>query len=107
MFPSRVPILNAPIINWWCPNCASRSQTQQSAPHVRYHTCPGNRMMSVPMLREGEVAKVTLHDREDYVGDEEVQRDENGRPVMSVTVERADGSNDTAVYAPTATARAE
>jgi hypothetical protein len=48
-------------------------------------------------------AKVTAHEREDYIGTDQV-RLTAGRPVMSVTTERDDG-RDVVVFAPTATAR--
>lgn len=54
----------------------------------------------MPMLREGESAKVTVNEREDYIGDEDVQL-VDGRPIMNTTVTRDDGE-DVAVYAPTA-----
>jgi hypothetical protein len=58
------------------------------------------------MIPAGTKAKVTAHDREDYVGNEIVPTDANGRPIMSITTERPDGSNDTTVFAPTSTMRA-
>jgi ribosomal protein L35AE/L33A len=53
------------------------------------------------MTREGERVNVTVREREDYVGDEVVTRDGEGRPIMAVNVERAHG-NDVAVFAPMA-----
>jgi hypothetical protein len=50
----------------------------------------------------GMSAKVEAKDREDYVGRELVQTDEDGRPVMSVVTTR-DNGQDAIVYAPTAT----
>jgi hypothetical protein len=47
---------------------------------------------------------VVLRDREDYVGKEDVQRDGEGRPVMSAVVTRDDGE-DAVMYAPCATAQ--
>jgi len=47
-------------------------------------------------------AEVEAREREDYVGTEKVQTDEDGRPVMSVVTTR-DNGQDTAVYAPVAT----
>ena len=65
------------------------------------------RFMSVPFVKKGVSAKVELREREDYVGNERVQLDpELHRPVMSIVTTRADGSNDTMVFAPTATATA-
>jgi hypothetical protein len=46
-------------------------------------------------------------EREDYVGREQVQTDANGRPVMSITTERPDGSNDAVVLAPTVRVRSD
>jgi hypothetical protein len=44
-------------------------------------------------------------ERADYVGAERgVRYDGEGRPVMSVITDRWDGSNDCAVFPPTATA---
>lgn len=46
--------------------------------------------------------------REDYEGDEKgVTHDGDGRAVMAVRTERADGSYDTHVFAPAATVRQE
>jgi hypothetical protein len=56
------------------------------------------------MLPAGVAAKVEARDREDYVGTDLVQRDENGRQVMSVVTTR-DNGQDAIVFAPTATAR--
>jgi hypothetical protein len=53
------------------------------------------------MTREGERVHVTTREREDYIGDEVVTRDGEGRPIMAVNVERENG-NDIAVYAPQA-----
>lgn len=44
-------------------------------------------------------------ERDDYIGNELVRRDANGRPIMAIRTERTDGSNDTHVFAPTATNR--
>jgi hypothetical protein len=53
------------------------------------------------MVPAGSNAYVVTHEREDYIGDELVARDGEGRPIMSVEVIRDDG-NDLAVFAPTA-----
>lgn len=53
------------------------------------------------MTPAGERVNVTVVEREDYIGDEQVTRDGNGRPIMAVNVERADG-NDVSVFAPMA-----
>jgi hypothetical protein len=59
------------------------------------------RGITAPMVREGERVKVTVVEREDYVGDEIVTRDGEDRPIMAVVVER-DDSNDVTVFAPQA-----
>lgn len=92
-----------PIVDWYCPECGKRDRTQDARPHTRYHTCPKLRFLTTPMVREGTKARIVLREREDYVGNESVQLDpELGRPVMAMHTERADGSYDTAVYAPAA-----
>jgi len=53
------------------------------------------------MVPAGSGASVRAVEREDYVGQEIVQYDGNGRPIMSVITDRADGSNDVTVLAPT------
>lgn len=100
-----IPILN-PERRWVCPNCKTTSVTREARPHTQYHTCPGLRGLSAPMIPAGTRAEVVAIDREDYVGTEKVQTDANGRPVMAIVTRRADGSNDTAVLAPTATVAA-
>jgi hypothetical protein len=55
-----------------------------------------------PLIKAGVRAKVEAVEREDYIGDELVQLDANGRPIMSVITTRDDGQ-DCAIYAPTAT----
>lgn len=57
--------------------------------------------LTAPMVREGERVKVTVVEREDYLGDEIVTYDDNNRPVMAVVVER-DDSTDVSVFAPAA-----
>jgi hypothetical protein len=90
---------------WACPNCSQTAVTHEPRPHSQFHTCPGLRGIVAPMVPEGVKAKVVAHDREDYVGKDKVQTDENGRPIMSVVTTRDDGE-DCVVYAPTAVMRA-
>lgn len=86
---------------WHCPNCHLEDVTHEPRPHTRFHTCPALHMLTAPMLPKGTAAKVEAHMREDYVGDEQVQVDEDGRPVMSVVTTRDEGQ-DVIVFAPTA-----
>ena len=104
-----MPPALASVIDWYCPSCGKTDRTPaQVGPHIRYHTCPRLRYLSAPMVRRGTSAKVTIVEREDYVGSELVQVDpERGRPVMSIVTTRDDGSNDVVVFAPTARSSAE
>jgi hypothetical protein len=90
---------------WECPNCPEYA-VSFGKPN-RFHNCAGLAGLLAPMVPAGTQARVTAHEREDYISGEDVQSDGNGRPVMSVTVERADGSNDTVVFAATAHLRGE
>lgn len=85
-------------ITWVCPRCNLRDVNRDPTP--RFHHCSSMSGLTMPMLREGEVAKVTVNEREDYIGDEDVPL-VNGRPIMNVTTTRDDGE-DVAVFAPTA-----
>lgn len=100
-----VPIL-APTHRWYCPRCGQTDVTHEVVAHFRMHPCPKLRGLTAPFIAAGTKAKVELHEREDYIGDEVVQLDpELGRPVMSITTTRDDGE-DAIVFAPMATARA-
>jgi hypothetical protein len=59
------------------------------------------KMLTVPMVEEGQKVNITSNEREDYIGKEDVQTDAEGRPIMNVIIEREDGQ-DCVVYAPTA-----
>lgn len=86
---------------WYCPECRLEAVVETWQPN-RFHTCPKLRNLTAPMLRKGVAGKLTLHEREDYVGKEHVQLDpERGRPIMSIVTTR-DNGQDTAVFAPTA-----
>lgn len=97
-----IPLLT-PVQHWTCPNCDQTDVTHDARLHTRFHACPGLRGLTAPMVPAGTHAKVTAHEREDYIGTDMVQLHE-GRPVMSVVTERDDGQ-DVVVFAPTATAR--
>lgn len=90
---------------WSCPNCITTHVTRDARPHTPFHTCAGMAGLSVPFVAAGIRCKVQAHEREDYVGDEVVQVDGNGRPIMSVVTTRDEGQ-DCAVYAPCAQAKA-
>lgn len=89
---------------WTCPNCTLQQVTHDPRPHTRFHACRGLRGLTAPMVPAGTRCKVEAREREDYVGQEMVQTDGEGRPVMSVVTTRDDGT-DCAVLAPCATLR--
>jgi hypothetical protein len=99
-------LLAAPERRWECPNCDFTDVTQQAGPHVRFHPCAGLRGLSAPMVLAGTRAKVVAVEREDYVGGELVQTDDDGRPVMAIVTTRDEGQ-DCTVLAPCATARSQ
>jgi hypothetical protein len=90
---------------WHCPNCGLDDTTPPTPPGTvasQFHPCPALKGLSAPMLPAGMDAKVEVKEWGDYENGELVQRDQDGRPVSAVITTRADGSNDTAVYAPSA-----
>lgn len=100
-----IPLVGT-VTRWYCPACRATDVTTRAGFHQQFHTCPKNGFLAVPFVREGVKAKVETTLREDYVGQELVQLDANGKPVMNVTITRDEGM-DVAVYAPTATATIE
>lgn len=93
-------------MNWSCPNCTTTDVTAEARPHTRYHRCRGMRGLVVPLVPDGVRAKLEVVERGDYVRDEDVQVDGEGRPVMAVVTTRDDGQ-DCTVYAPCAGATVE
>ena len=91
---------------WVCPNCKAQDVTHEARPHTRFHACAALHGLAAPMVKAGDRVKISIREREDYVGNEIVTT-VAGRPIMSVVTERSDGSNDVVVYAPAATARGE
>jgi hypothetical protein len=98
-FPAA-PLIET-VTDWYCPSCALTEQTVNK--DNRFHHCPKLRMVS-PLVRAGVHAKIERHMRQDYIGNEQVRRDDDGQPVMNLTITRDDGQ-DVFVFAPTATAR--
>ncbi len=95
-----------PVVRVWeCPRgCGFKHATQEVAPHSPYHACPQFGGMEVPLVEEGTRASVRAVEREDFVGQENVRLDANGRPVMAVRVETDEGERVN-VFAPVAGAR--
>lgn len=87
--------------HWVCPNCTQTAVTHKGETN-RFHQCAGLLGIVAPLVPAGMDCQVVAIEREDYVRDEAVQRDANGRPIAFVETLRADGSTDLAVLAPTA-----
>lgn len=96
-----VVLLEPPPRDWECPRCDVTDRTAHNVPN-RFHICRGLAGLQAPLVPKGSGARLVAVEREDYIGGEMVQTDGHGRPIMSVRVERPDGSNDAVVYAPTA-----
>jgi hypothetical protein len=96
-------LLAVPEQRWTCPNCTQTDVTREARPHTRFHVCAGLRGLTAPFLPAGTAAKVEARERADYVGQDTVQTDAEGRPVMSVVTTRDEGE-DVAVLAPCVTA---
>lgn len=80
--------------HWSCPNCNVTAVTV-GQPN-QFHECAGLNGLQAPLVIDGTDCKVEAVERGDYIGEENAGR------IMSVVTTRADGSNDTAVFAPTA-----
>lgn len=89
-------------VDWHCPSCGLTDRTRP-LPN-RFHPCPRLGGLNTPLLRAGVAGKHEVVMRQDDVGDEKVQTDDAGRPVMAINTIRDDGQ-DATVFAPTATAR--
>lgn len=90
-------------VEWECPACGKTAEVPGAYGKV-VHRCPKMGGLTTPYVRKGAKAKLSLVMREDYIGDELVQTDDEGRPVMALITEREDGQ-DTRVFAPAAKLR--
>lgn len=101
---------NIPILSrenrWECPNCDLKDVTYELEAHSRFHSCSGLKGLTAPMVPEGTSCRVYANEREDYVGEDTVQTDGDGRPIMSIITEREDGQ-DCTVLAPMVGLRSE
>jgi len=98
-----IPLLDA-WQDWHCPNCGLTERTRPVPVNAsRFHTCPALHSLTAPLVRAGTDCKVTAVERGDYLRDEEQRTGDDGRPYMAVVTERADGSNDAAVFPAVAT----
>jgi len=101
-----VHILTPPKSYWECPNCTAKDVTTEPEVHTRFHNCSGLKGITAPMVPVGTRCRVYTKEREDYINNESVQVDGEGRPIMAVITEREDGQ-DCAVLAPVAGAGGE
>ena len=99
---------------WQCPSCGAQHVSHHRGPHMPMHPCRAQKGLQVPFVEVPpdrlELPKFwTRHvpiEREDYEGDEVgVTHDGDGTAISAISTERADGSNDLHVLAPTAKAR--
>lgn len=90
---------------WVCADeCGSHATTYDDA--LPHHACNARGGLMVPLIVEGSKVKMTAVEREDYVGSELVQTNDEGRPVMATVTTRDDGE-DCTIYAPTASVQTE
>lgn len=94
-------ILEPPAKLWYCPACNVESVTKLAKPHTEMHNCAGIGGLTAPLVERGVDARHKLVVRDDYVGSENGLVYVDGRPITSLVTERADGSTDCTVYAPT------
>jgi hypothetical protein len=104
-------VILIPERHWECPSCRVQHVTRIQLPHVPMHQCRAKALMLVPYvevppgqseLKKGAVTHRVI-ERGDYIGSERgIRHDAEGRAVMAVHTERADGSHDTHVFAPAA-----
>lgn len=109
-------LLEPPLRRFECPSCGQTTAKRDPRVTTELHPCRAQRGLMVPLVElapgQDSLAKHTVRhvavERGDYIGTERgVAHDGDGRAVMAVRTERADGSNDCHVLAPTATGRTE
>lgn len=102
----HIPFLSARQ-EWECahPNCDQTDVTHGAGVQTRMHSCSGMKGLTTPFIPKGATAKLVAREREDYVGNERVTLNDDGRPIMSIETVRDDGSNDVTVFAPCAMGR--
>ena len=93
--------------DWECPACRHSERINPPLPAnaQRWHPCPKLHMLKTPMVIAGTDCKIEAIERQDYLGTEIQRTGDDGKPYAAVRTDRADGSNDLAVYAPLAYAR--
>jgi hypothetical protein len=90
--------------DWECPACHYTERVSPPLPaHAqRWHPCRALHMLKTPLVPAGTDCKIEAIERQDYLGAEIQRTGDDGKPYAAIRTERADGSNDLAVYAPLA-----
>lgn len=86
--------------HWECPECHRQHVTRIAEPHSPMHQCAALRGAWVPFVEEGIKAHIVVNEREDYIGDNIPQTDEDGKVIKSITTIKEDGE-DCHILAPT------
>ena len=74
-----VPMLQRRVV-WVCPNgCPTFDVTERADVHQQLHPCSSMGGLTVPLVEQGTRVKVSIHEREDYLGNEVVTTDDAGR----------------------------
>jgi len=102
----------SPEKHWECPSCGRQHVTRTHLVTSEMHHCPAQKGLYVPFVQVESNAGIPKHsmrhvpiERGDWEGKEiGVRHDTDGRAIMAVHTERADGSHDTHVLAPAARA---
>jgi len=89
---------------WQCNSCGRQHITKASRDGVQtpLHQCVGLAGTWVPFVPAHSDAIIRVEERQDYIGNDMVFHDANGRPIMSVYTMREDGE-DCHILAPTTT----
>ena len=93
-----------PTRHWECPSCHRQHVTRTAQVTSELHACASQRGMIVPFVEVADNHGLTgvrhvVVEPGDYVGGQQgLRTDGEGRPVMAVRTERADGSNDCHVF---------
>jgi hypothetical protein len=92
-----IPLLGQKPVEWYCPNCWVTAWRPLPPPgQATFHTCPGLHMLTAPLIQVGIRCKVEAHEREDWLGREIQNKGDDGKPYMSVTTTRDDGTDTVA-----------
>lgn len=98
-FNAGIKILQT-IKRWYCPECGRQHVTNIPQPHSPMHQCASLKGAWVPFVEEGIKASLRVNEREDYIGTDIGQTDDDGKIIRSITTIREDGE-DCHILAPT------